>query len=487
MLKLGFPITNAKGEECRKPGDLLSWDEAEWGVHGEAKITTIERIDGPCRKKSQLKFFTKTSWSHVDCMGHCLKLGSHVPPVMTLKQWEILKREASHNDSDIFMLETHDIFLSATVGEVDNDLGRLDHWATDIEAKEGVWRDYYTGEKLGNHTKIENFEDGRCANANFDGETWHWEDLNCNKAYSRMLCPCQRDTATHFPYLLLRGLCPSSHLIGKDYKYIRAVWYTIHQQPSSFSDIFYVGGTSSKISFQKTSSQWVLSDPTVQTRAVSSAHKETFVLGKYNWTIANDDQERHEAAGTSGKNKYRKELKLSGCRQGFKFDYYGQMVLTSDGEFTCNDGQCVRMEERCDQLSDCRDGSDEKGCNLLILGEGYSKNVPPFTKTRTPDKTIVPVPVQVNMTLLQVVNINDEENIIELQFEITMKWKDSRITFNNLKREIFLNALTEEDMNKIWLPLIVYSNTDQKETTRLGWMTEWSTSVTVAREGSFER
>ena len=96
MLKLGFPITNAKGEECRKPGDLLSWDEAEWGVHGEAKITTIEYIDGPCGKNNQLKFFTKTSWSFVDCMEHCLKLGSRVPLVGTSKQWEVLKREASY-------------------------------------------------------------------------------------------------------------------------------------------------------------------------------------------------------------------------------------------------------------------------------------------------------------------------------------------------------------------------------------------------------
>ena len=41
----------------------------------------------------------------------------------------------------------------------------------------------------------------------------------------------------------------------------------------------------------------------------------------------------------------------------------------------------------------------------------------------------------------------------------------------------------------LWLPLVIYTNTDQKETTRLGEYGngEWSTSVTVKREGEFTR
>ena len=39
------------------------------------------------------------------------------------------------------------------------------------------------------------------------------------------------------------------------------------------------------------------------------------------------------------------EMKLTGCQQ--------------KGEFTCNVGQCIRMKERCNQLPNCRDKSDE--------------------------------------------------------------------------------------------------------------------------------
>ena len=32
-------------------------------------------------------------------------------------------------------------------------LGKLDHWPQGVKAKEGVWRDYHTGEQLKNYTK----------------------------------------------------------------------------------------------------------------------------------------------------------------------------------------------------------------------------------------------------------------------------------------------------------------------------------------------
>ena len=46
--------------------------------------------------------------------------------------------------------------------------------------------------------------------------------------------------------------------------------------------------------------------------------------------------------------KQGKALKLSGCNP----------EVLSEGKFTCDDGQCVTMEQRCDQVPDCRDKSD---------------------------------------------------------------------------------------------------------------------------------
>ena len=83
--------------------------------------------------------------------------------------------------------------------------------------------------------------------------------------------------------------------------------------------------------------------------------------------------------------------------------------------------------------------------------------------------------------------IDERSNTIDLQFEITLEWMDQRITYNNLKKDIFLNALSDDEIRSIWLPIVIYANTDQKETTRLGWVNEWSTSVVVSRDGNFTR
>ena len=57
----------------------------------------------------------------------------------------------------------------------------------------------------------------------------------------------------------------------------------------------------------------------------------------------------------------------------------------------------------------------------------------------------------------------------------------------NLKSEASLNLLTEEELRRLWLPLVIYQNTDQKESTRLGVAWEWTTRVMVNREGGFQR
>ena len=42
----------------------------------------------------------------------------------------------------------------------------------------------------------------------------------------------------------------------------------------------------------------------------------------------------------------------------------------------------------------------------------------------------------------------------------------------------------QSDIETLWLPNVIYENTDQKETTRLGSNWEWKTSVIIKREGN---
>ena len=51
----------------------------------------------------------------------------------------------------------------------------------------------------------------------------------------------------------------------------------------------------------------------------------------------------------------------------------------SDEYVPCSDGsKCIREDNLCDQINDCRDGSDEDGCDLFIKCEGYDKTIPKF-------------------------------------------------------------------------------------------------------------
>lgn len=68
-----------------------------------------------------------------------------------------------------------------------------------------------------------------------------------------------------------------------------------------------------------------------------------------------------------------------------------------------------------------------------------------------------------------------------------LEWKENRAIYQNLKNESYLNALSMEEINRLWLPLVIYTNTDQQETTRLGCCVEWSTYVLVKREEDFRR
>ena len=90
------------------------------------------------------------------------------------------------------------------------------------------------------------------------------------------------------------------------------------------------------------------------------------------------------------------------------------------------------------------------------------------------------------MNLFKLVDINEDDYSVEIQFEITLMWRENRAKYHNLKEKDSLNALPKKDYKKLWLPKVIYENTDQKETTRLGEFGngEWDTRVIIKKEGT---
>ena len=325
--------------------------------------------------------------------------------------------------------------------------------ALDDNDKEGDWRDYYTRQPMNstppwlesepNGDKLEN-----CASIISGTELWY--DDRCDRV--DRACMCDRQ---NLPYLRLRGLCLHSAL-------------DTHYQPmnnlTAFTKLKLVGFRTT-IEYDSKRLVWALTIREHDATGISKASHASFTLGRQSWTIIGD-----MGCSIDGK-EYTTELKMSGCQEG---------------KFTCNDGQCVSMEQRCDQLPDCRDKSDERGCSILVLEQGYNKNVPPILSLEGRKHR---VNVSTSIDLLKLVSINEKDYSIEIQFSIILSWIENRATFQNLKPDKTLNALTQTDIEGLWLPRVVYQNTDQKSTTRLGEFGngEWETRVVVDRKGNFTR
>ena len=256
----------------------------------------------------------------------------------------------------------------------------------------------------------------------------------------------------------LRGFCKDSPI---------DTLFTLKQMPEDPDHMMLLGNHTTQIIYNKESKYWKLNDAKYNVSAISrnSNSNTSSLLGKHNWTVSNDAFECNEGQ------PYVRVLKLTSCNQ------------TTD--FTCDDGQCKPMGERCNQVPNCDDESDEKGCQLVVLREGYNKNLAPVR--RKVFGGFKPAIVGISIMLMKVVDIDEVGHSIHLQFQIILQWRENRAKYQNLKGESSLNALTDDDIQRLWLPLIIYDNTDQKESTRLGMGWEWTTRVVVVKEGNFER
>ena len=122
---------------------------------------------------------------------------------------------------------------------------------------------------------------------------------------------------------------------------------------------------------------------------------------------------------------------------------------------------------------------------MLVIENSYNKKVAPFSTVSNTDLTILAVPVNITMVLKNILDIAEVQHIIELEFGIMLEWYENRALFHNLKHEITLNALTEDEMYELWTPYVIYENTDKSEAVKL--RTDVDTTITVTREGKFTR
>ena len=105
------------------------------------------------------------------------------------------------------------------------------------------------------------------------------------------------------------------------------------------------------------------------------------------------------------------------------------------------------MEERCDQIMDCVDESDEDNCRLIAFKDNYNKKVPPFTINKK-NNSLEPAIIKISTQLKNVLAISEFSHTIDLKIGITLKWYENRVLYHNLKNQEALNVLTDEEVIK---------------------------------------
>ena len=77
------------------------------------------------------------------------------------------------------------------------------------------------------------------------------------------------------------------------------------------------------------------------------------------------------------------------------------------------------------------------------------------------------VMVVISIYLMKIGNIGESDHKIASKFGIMLDWTEPREIFYNLKKKTSLNALKEKEIVLLWLPCVIYENTDMMERVRL--------------------
>lgn len=232
-----------------------------------------------------------------------------------------------------------------------------------------------------------------------------WADAYCQ--YSR----CGACLLRRTDFITMRGLCFKNRLetrfYPKGYKGGKPVFHSFHGYVIFWDE----GGY-----------QWHLYSSATKQEMASLINSETLApFGVRQWTV-------HSKMCDITDPKV--NISLSSC---------------GDDMFTCTSGRCTEFQKRCNYMFDCEDGSDEEDCGLVNIPKGYIQYLAP----RGPRNS--PLPLIPIVTLVRVAHVDNINMAIDVEFVVSITWRDDRLSFQHLSTsgEKFIS---KEDVTRMWMP-----------------------------------
>ncbi|KAK3854027.1 hypothetical protein Pcinc_039462 [Petrolisthes cinctipes] len=373
---------------------------------GVATVFADERVN-PCSSSRDILFsvFSEPHTAH-QAAQLCSTLNGKVAAPQSTEENQSLLREGSRM---VAQCKEYSKGANVWIGVVWKPLIQM--WTDVSTGQEAVYRNFEVEIKPSGQEEL-------CVSGTSMGSPQNnWDIESC----SFQLCTaCQFNRPAP---IMLRGLCSES-LFDREYY----IYDTINSRP------VFNGKLWSRLAWTNDEtdgwSGWkltLLTDPHIHARMLSTSDM-AHPIGIHEYEVVGDK--------CRGERQY---LRLTSCTLN---------------QFTCEDGTCVELEQRCNLELDCADNSDEMDCETLIIPSGYEKGLPPPKLN-----TDTPTPVLFDIVIMLVRNLDLLNSRLVLDLTLTRSWLDSRLQYKNLQKDQNLNQI-DSMMKTVWYPDSNFLGTD---------------------------
>ncbi|XP_076031153.1 uncharacterized protein LOC143019399 [Oratosquilla oratoria] len=380
-------------------GDVISWDDENW-VLINATEETVNMNTLCALRSAERSLYLFEPRTFAESVYICEGIGGHLSLPRTQEEMEEFAGYIAPYKEQCWE-------------------GRI--WAGGSDAHtEGKWIEHYNGQIIQNPMWGDDEPNGYTFENCMVNMFFRFQDFNCFRKF------CFICVSDFTPSWAIFGSCE----VDDETKYFSSL-------QTGFGDLSFQGYSSYMIELKNNTWTWMdIRKDIVLARLIKFPGEYYHPMGRKVWEIEES---------MCGQKDGRRVLLLTSCPDNF---------------FTCSDGTCIPILERCDLKYDCKDLSDENDCFVVQFPEDYATDLPPRpTDASTERESGSSGPLEVHMDLvLERIDIETTSMLMDSTFNLTFTWYDNRLIFRNLKEASYLNQLSENEEQKIWSPAVTFKN-----------------------------